>query len=154
MNKIFTALGFLFLTSVPLLGQGNSGRTVNISTLNDLSFGTIAVGPLGGSIAVNADGSTTQSGAYPAGGVIAPAEFRVELHNGRRYTIILPTTATLTGSGGTLTLDAFVSNPAGTGLVDKPDDIGKLSVGARLNIPSGATGYYEGEYLVTVTLFE
>jgi hypothetical protein len=143
------------LASIPAMAQGNSGRTVTIDPVAALSFGTLAVSPHGGSIAINPDGSTMQAGAYQVGGVIAPAQFQIEVKNGKTYTIILPSSATLrSASGGALTLDSFTSDPNGVGTVEKPSDIGQLLIGARLNIPPGASGVYQGDYFVTVTLFE
>lgn len=137
----------------------------SITTTQDLAFGTF-IPASGGTVVVSTTGARSATG-----GVVlltntqfsAPAAATFSVVNNapraRTFTVTLPASATLTraGGGGTMTVNAFVSNPlSGQGNGNKgfgtlTGGAGTIAVGATLNVSSGqAVGNYSGTFAVTV----
>lgn len=128
--------------------------TADITLSNDapLSFGSVIAPTAAGSVTVTATGTRTASGVIPFGAsAFGPASFTVTIPKGRKdFTILLPASATLTdGSGQTMTIDTFTSNP--TGLISAKRGTAVVTVGATLHLDAGQrSGTYSGSFPVTV----
>lgn len=130
-------------------------RTIEIRNLSPLSFGSFASPATSGQVTVTPDGSRTVSGVVPVGtDTFGAASFEVRISGGNpNYVITLPTSITLTGPSGSMTINNVQSLPAGTGFAQPPARVGTVTVGGTLNInsmqPSGA---YTATFPVTVHL--
>jgi len=130
---------------------------IDITGVTSLDFGSVIATTTGGTVTVAPNGNTTFSGVFGFGGASSsPAVFSVKrIGKGNpHYTIILPASTTLTGNnGGTMVVDGFLSNPAGTGHLQPPAGVETLEVGATLRVGQNqAPGSYNGTFLVTVNL--
>lgn len=157
MMKTTGKILWAILLLVPALALAQpGGRTIAIQQDLPLTFGAMIKGPSGGSIVLNPDGTRTMNGVYPFGGSgYGPGVFTVSISSGNpHYSIVLPASATLTGSGGgTMTINDFRSLPSGSGRVNPPARTGELTVGGTLNVgPNQPSGVYNGTYLVVVSL--
>ena len=130
-------------------------QPLTIEKTGDLNFGNIVAGTGTGTVNVDLVGRRTSTGnvilpsATP--GTVSPAKFTVSGLTGATYAITLPTSATLTLSGGeeTMTINNFKSNPKKTG--ELTDGSQEISVSATLNVGADqAPGEYSGEFAVTV----
>jgi hypothetical protein len=125
--------------------------TLTLSATSALSFGQIAANT-GGSVTVNADSTVASSGGLVSTGTRAPAGFSVTGTPGANVVLTLPTSATLTRSGGTETMAiaGFNSNPGGTfqlGGTGTAD----FAIGGTLTVASGqVAGVYNGTFSVAV----
>ena len=127
--------------------------TLSVTADTSLDFGQIAANT-GGTVTVNADSSVSKSGALISTGTRAPATFTVVGSKGASVVLTLPsTTATLTRSGGTETMDlsGFNSNPNGAFQLDATTGSASFSVGGTLTVASAqAAGVYSGTFQVSV----
>ena len=146
----FLALGL----SAPALGQGSA--PITIAADRDLAFGSIAPGPAGGSVTIDPAGGRTAAGVVVLGSGFGAASYTIRISDkgNPHYTITLPTSVTLQGPGAaTMTIDTFVSDPAGSGMAKPPDRVDQLAVGATLRVrPNQASGAYSAPFLVMVNL--
>lgn len=133
---------------------------LGIAKTSDLVFGRLAVGAVGGGVTVNTAGVVTFSGAgntlvQPLGNTGNPraAEFTVSGEAGFTYSVTLPANGTVTlsdGGSNTMPVNAFVSDPAGTGTLSGAGS-SPLKVGATLSVGNNqAPGTYTGTFNVTV----
>jgi len=77
--------------------------------------------------------------------------FNVISSSNRTFYVDLPASATLSGSGGTMTVDNFTSNVSSNGLTTSSDGSAVFNVGATLHVPANVSaGTYTGEYNVRV----
>jgi len=127
--------------------------SITITKTSDLKFGLIVAGP-GGTVSISPDSSRTVNG--PAGLTnasfpVSAASFTVSGLANLTYSISLPTSTTLTGpSSSSMTVNAFVSNPASVGTIDS-GGTATLNVGATLTVGAAQTpGAYTGTFTVTV----
>jgi hypothetical protein len=159
-----------------LAGSGNSAsgsasaaiiQPITVRALEDLLFGTLAVGPdSGGAITVDpATGAVSYSGALRgvcgAGGCTAhPALFGVTGEPGRRYRIAAPASAAavpVSGNGPALPVSAITVSA--DSLPGDPDvgllDAGgadRFTLGGTLQVaPGSSAGFYRAEVAVVVT---
>lgn len=125
-----------------------------ITKTADLRFGTISPGNTTGKVSISASGVRTSTGgvilsAVDAGGA---ASFTVTGESTSTYAITLPVNWTVkmtNGSGDELTVNDFVSNPSGTGVLTGGTQT--LTVGGSIDVyPSHATGSYTGTFQVSV----
>jgi hypothetical protein len=140
----------LFWAALPALAANKVGV---ITTTANLSYGRfLAAG--GGSIILTPAGARSKTGGVVllSGGTVSAASFSLtETGAGKALhwtTITLPSSATLSSGGATMTLTNFTSNPANTftGLTQTV-----LTVGATLTVgPNQAPGNYSGSFAVTV----
>lgn len=130
---------------------------IAISKTLDMNFGNVAISAASGTVALATDGTRTPLGGatLPAtAGTVSAASFAVTGAGSYTYTITLPATAiTLTGATAGVTVDAFVSNPSGTGTLSAGGTQTVL-VGATLNLPAGGVtaGSYSNAAGLTVTV--
>jgi hypothetical protein len=97
--------------------------------------------------------TSTSGVTLPAtAGTVTAATFTVSGNGSYTYAITLPTTVTLTHSGGVQTMDAtaFTSNPSGTGALTAGTQ--DISIGATLTVAAAqlAGVYTSGNFDVTV----
>ena len=133
----------------------NPPATVTIRTDQGLGFGSIMVGPGGGTVTVAPDGTRTLSGLFGLGGGFSAASFTVEVSGDNpHYLITLPPSTVLVGSGGAqMIVDTFQSFPAGSGNANPPARQDTMTVGAMLHVGAAqAAGTYSGVFNVTVNL--
>lgn len=135
---------------------GNASATVvgplAIAESQALSFGNFAAGT-GGTVVIATDGSRTATGDVNLSSADAGQQgtFDVTGTSGYTYAITLPAgAATLDdGSGNTMSVDTWVSNPSGTGTLTGGSET--VNVGATITVGSGQTaGTYTGTYTVSV----
>ena len=129
---------------------------ISISKNTDMSFGNLAVQTATGGTVVLAPAGTrtsTSGVTLPATtGTVTAASFTVNGNGSYTYAITLPTTVTLTHSGGVQTMAAssFTSNPSGTGALSSGTQ--DIAVGATLTVAAAqlAGVYTSGNFNVTV----
>ena len=129
---------------------------ISISKNADMSFGNIAVqAATGGTVILAPAGTRSSTGGVTlpsTAGTVAAAAFTVTGSGSLTYAITLPSTVTLTHSGGVQTMSAasFTSNPSSTGTLSSGTQ--DISVGATLTVAAGqlAGVYTSGNFNVTV----
>jgi hypothetical protein len=176
MSKIFTsnvrqlavASGLALLASSSAFAQQSATATANanatiiipisITKTVDLQFGKLAVGATGGTVTIGTNDAVTIGGASHtisqppqslAGTPPTAASFTVNGEGSFTYAVTLPSSATLTSGGNTMTVGSFVSNPSSPGTLSSGTQV--LKVGATLTVSDGqAPGSYGGTFDVTV----
>jgi hypothetical protein len=164
MKKLFfSAAGLLALTlgaSAQATATATATATVitpiSISKNADMSFGNIAVqSATGGTVVLDPAGTRTSTSGVTlptAAGTVTAAAFTVSGSGSSTYAITLPTTVTLTHSGGVQTMSAgsFTSNPLSTGTLSSGTQ--DIAVGATLTVGAAqlAGTYTSGNFNVTV----
>lgn len=158
-------LKVLFLTTVllscvyisraqPVLPQ----RTLTVTATQAIHFGTLCrTGGAGGTVVLHWDGTRTATGDLELLSISPtsqPAIFEIKLCQGRNIIITFSPTATLTGPGGSLTLDIGPTeqggNTASFSSNNDCDFITPLRVGGTLHVPGTALpGIYTGSFAIT-----
>lgn len=140
---------FLLLPGIAA-AQAQFGIVNNVG----LSFGNLGTGPFAGTAILNptTGAVTVTGGVVNLGGTQTAASFTVTVPppGNPSFTIVLPTSATLTGPGSaTMTVDTFTSDPpccAGFGRS------AVVTVGATLHVSANqAAGNYSGTATFIVT---
>ena len=129
---------------------------ISISKNTDMNFGNLAVqAGTGGTVVLAPAGTRTSTSGVtlPAtAGTVTAASFTVNGNGSYTYAITLPTTVTLTHSGGVQTMAAssFTSNPSSTGALSSGTQ--DIAVGATLTVAASqlAGVYTSGNFNVTV----
>jgi hypothetical protein len=121
----------------------------------DLYFGNIVAGTSTGTVTVNTEGNRTGTGGVilptATPGTITAAKFTVSGLPNATYAISLPTSTTISISGGSasMTITQFTSNPNASGILTGGSQ--DFYVGGTLNVGANQTaGTYTGEFNVTV----
>ena len=124
---------------------------IAISRTSDMSFGEIVSNTFGGTVSISTGGARTTAGiAVIASSSCSPAAFLVTGDSSTSYAIILPLSVSLTGVGLDMTLDAFVSDPSESGVLDGAGSQ-TVYVGATLHVrPNQQAGAYNGLVDVSV----
>jgi hypothetical protein len=126
---------------------------ISISKTADLNFGDVVASGSAGTVVLSTAGarSTTGGASLGSGSAVSAAAFTVSGQGSATYAITLPASATVTSGPNTMTVNAFTSNPSGTGTLSGGGSQ-NLNVGATLNVGvSQPTGTYSGTFDVTVT---
>ena len=116
-----------------------------------LQFGQI-VANSGGTVVVAPDSSRTFTGSVEVipTSVHTAAAFMVSGNAGNTFSITLPSSAVITSGANTMNVDAFTSNPSGTGTLDLSGSK-NLNVGGTLHVSAGQpVGHYAGTFSVSV----
>lgn len=129
---------------------------ISISKNTDMSFGNLTVQTAtGGTVVLAPAGTRTSTSGVTlptANGTVTAATFTITGSGSSTYIITLPTTVTLTHSGGVQTMldGSFTSNPSGTGTLSSGTQ--DIAVGATLTVAAGqlAGVYTSGNFNVTV----
>jgi hypothetical protein len=127
---------------------------VQITNDVPLNFGSLISGGAAGAMVVSSSGATSTTGGVVAFGAAAtPGSFTITIEQGNpNYTILLPSAATLTGTGANMTVDGFESTPGTGGHIRPPAGMQVMTVGATLHVGANqAAGSYIGTFNITVT---
>jgi hypothetical protein len=169
MKKTVLLLASLFVMTLATQGvmaQNSADATANatatiitpisIKKTADLLFGKIVKSDDGGTVVIDTEGNAVYSGVTEFANNInvSAAQFTVKGNAGNTYSILLPTSITISETGGaTMTVDNFTSSPDETaGGIIASNGTQTLSVGATLNVGADQTpGEYTGSFDVTVS---
>ena len=126
-------------------------QTVDIEERRSLIFGKVATTSTPGSVTISPSGvKSVAGGVIDLGKNHREAEFRITGPDNALVIVTLPTTATVTGGGGTGTLNNFTMN------MSNPIDLGRrgrvtISVGATLSLGTNLPGAdYTGDFTLYV----
>ncbi len=135
---------------VPGWGQAQA-QSVNITERRTMLFGKVATSNTPGTVVITpSGGKSVTGGVIDLGKNHREAEFRITGPDHALVIVTLPTTATLTGGGGSGTLSNFTMN------LTNPIDLGRrgrvdISVGATLSLGTNLPGAdYSGSFTVYV----
>lgn len=161
------AIALLALPSTAFAADATATAGVNatvltpiaISKTTDLNFGSFAADASETGTVVLATGGTRSftggtSAVSTGAGTVTAASFTVTGEGAATFSITLPSSAvTLTRAAGmeTMSVDAFVSDPSGTGTLENGTKI--VNVGATLNVGAAqVAGSYENAAGLPVTV--
>lgn len=126
--------------------------SLTVTATQNLGFGQIAANA-GGTVTVNADGTTSSSGTLISTGTRSPAAFAVTGSPNTSVIVSLPSgPVNLTRSGGseTMSLNTFNSNSGGAFQLGSAG-AGTFNVGGTLAVANGQlAGSYTGTFQVSV----
>jgi hypothetical protein len=134
-------------------------QIIAIEQVEDMHFGSIVPGTEAGTVLLGTDGTRTETNVTlfttaPGSNEQAhAASFTVTGEGSYAYTVSLPTSINLSGTGTAMVVDNFTHNATGT-LSENLGTQGTetFAVGATLNVNANqATGEYTGTFDVTVT---
>ncbi len=112
---------------------------ITISKTTDMNFGNVAVQASNpGTVVMTPAGvrSATAGVTLPAtSGTVSNASFAIAGQSGYTYAITLPSSTTITDGTNNMTVDAFTSNPSGTGTLTGGSQT--LNIGATLHVLGG-----------------
>lgn len=140
MTGFLKARGICTLLCIVILGSSAHARSIKITRLSDLDFGS---GGAGDPAKIVPSGTTENA---------TNASFEVQGDDNRAYSISLPATATIRrGTVDSITLYSFTSYPSGNGLLDNNGQqllyVGATRDALRVNQTAGA---YSGTFTITV----
>jgi hypothetical protein len=146
ITKYFTLLLVGFSANAFAQASATANTTVTIVTpigitkAVDMVFGNIATNTTSGTVVLGTDGTRTPNGGVilpSSAGTVTAASFNVTGSGSYTYTISLPgSPIALNGATEGVTVGAFVSNPAPTGMLSAGAQT--VHVGATLMIPASA----------------
>jgi hypothetical protein len=157
----FTATSFAQTSYNPKVSATATATATIITPISiekkvDLNFGNIVANSTGGTVTIATDNTPKYNkvAAPSIPGTRSAASFEVKGFAGVTYSIELPKTITLKKDGGkeTMTVDNFVSNPSGTGLLSASGSQ-TVNVGATLNVAANqVAGTYKNTTDLKVTV--
>jgi hypothetical protein len=127
---------------------------ITITRTADMSFGNIVADSDGGTVVLVPAGTRTLTGLTSPSipGTVTAASFNIAGLANATYAITLPATHDISNGAQTMTVNAFSSNPSGTGTLDATG-AQTLNVGATLNVNANqASGTYTNAAGFTVTV--
>lgn len=145
----------VLIVGAVLLGAGSAhaqSTQIAITRNSDVGFGRVIIGSAPGTVTVSPRGFRTASGGASLGsdGGVAPGFFTVSGTPNTAYSIILPSSITISGGTSSMMIDGFTSSPAGSGVLG-PSGTQTLSLGATLHLGTHQPGaVYGGLLAVTV----
>ncbi len=123
---------------------------ISISSSGDMDFGTMITTGTAGTVTVTPAGARSSVNVDLLGGFPAAASFDVTGDGNANYSITLPSSATLSSGGNTMTVDTFTDD-AGASPKLLPGGSETFNVGATLSVGAAqAAGTYSGTFSVTV----
>ncbi len=123
---------------------------ISISAVGDMDFGTMVPTGTAGTVTVTPAGARSSVNVDLLGGVPAAASFDMTGKGSANYSIILPSSTTLTSGANTMTVDTF-THDAGASPRLPPGGSETFNVGATLNVgATQAAGTYSGTFDMTV----
>jgi len=148
---------FMILISIPAQAQEHPPRPLQVSIYQNLNFGAVIQGSIGGHIIIDPEGSRTIFGdiiPVNLGYNYYPAIFNIEAIPGSLITIVNGPDITLTGSnGGTLLMKIGLSIPGSPFVANQiPPFRNEVRIGGTLYIGNSAAnpaGNYIGTFSVT-----
>ncbi len=139
-----------------IIGSLTITKDGTTSTFGDLAFGSIVPNATGGTVVINPfAGVRTPSGVQVISSTYGPAAFTLSGESNATYAVTLPSSTTITKTGGTetMTVDTFTSTLSGAGLVVTGTLVGtggSFKVGGKLHVAADQTpGSYTGTFTVT-----
>lgn len=128
---------------------------ISISKVDDMNFGSFVAGPsASGSVTLTAASSTSRSGTgvvLDTGSTGSAAKFSITGLSNGVFSITLPTSVTLTATGGTMTVDTFTTDLSPTAATLSAGGLADMYVGATLQVGAAqADGTYTGTFDVSV----
>lgn len=126
---------------------------IAISGIADLNFAEVVASNSAGTVVMSTAGVRSATGGTTLGNGsgASAAAFLVTGDPGATYAITLPSTISLSNGSDNITVDSFISNPSGTGMLGDPSGQQTLDVGATLQVNANQpTGTYTGSVTVTV----
>ncbi len=122
---------------------------ISLSNTASLNFGDIGPTGAGGTVTVTPAGVRTSVNVDLFGGIPSAAGFTTTGETGQVYAITLPSIATLTSGGNTMTLDTFTDDGGVSPTLVGGSDT--FNVGGTLNVAASTNdGAYSGSFSVTV----
>jgi Domain of unknown function (DUF4402) len=149
-----TSYARLLVGALLLLLPGIAAAQISVVKNADMGFGSLGTSASPGTAVLNATTGvvTVTGGVVNLGGTQTAASFTVSVPppGNPSYTIVLPTSVTLTGPGAaTMSVDTFTSNPACCAGFGRSQTV---TVGATLHVAANqAGGDYSGTALFVVT---
>lgn len=144
-------------SSATATGSGSASVVDPFSALKiaDLAFGTIIKPSTGvATVAVDASGTRTLTGAVAVGAGVTAAQFAVLGQGGSAYSVSVPSTFNMTLGTNTLAV-ATVNNSGGGGTLSGGAGTyttAAFGVGGTINLtPSTPSGAYTGNFTVTAS---
>ena len=124
---------------------------VSVSETTALSFGNIAATSVGGTLAVSTNGTTTAININEmAGTPVSEGVFEVTGDGGASFSVTLPSSATLSSGGNSMTVNNF-NHDGGVSPAIAGGGSRDLSIGATLNVGANQEpGSYSGSFTITV----
>ncbi len=148
-----TALGLLAVMLAAVANQHAMAVPIQISKQFDLEFGRMAPSTTqAGTVTINPNTGqrTATGGVVLLGGGLTRAKFPVTGDPDTAFSITLPSQITITSGGDSMTVNAFTSNPSGSGVLSGTGSA-NIWVAATLNLSANQpAGSYAGQYTVTV----
>lgn len=141
-----------FLSGLILLAFACAAWAAPVTNTASLGFGKIVATGSAGTVIVTPAGVRSKTGGVvlASGTGVSAASFLASGPNWRAYSIVLPTTATMTVAGHNMTVNTFRSTPSGSGNLNGSGNA-TVTVGATLNIAAAqSTGAYTGTFPVTL----
>jgi len=147
MKKLITLFATVVLVAITatvsaqVTGTATGSATIitpiAIANAGNMNFGSIAVSTAAGTVVLTNGSTRSATGGVtlPAvAGTVSAAAFTVTGLGSSTYSILLPTTYTITRLTGseTMTVNTFTSNPSGTGALTSGTQT--INVGATLNV--------------------
>ncbi|MFZ4649895.1 MAG: DUF4402 domain-containing protein [Rubrivivax sp.] len=132
-------------------------RTLAIQSATNLGFGTLSPSATAGTVVIAAaDGARSSTGGVTLLPASPGTASKVDMVGsaGLAYTVSLPSTATLTASGGsaTMTLNNLTTSLASNAGTLNGSGQGSFNVGGTLNVAANQTvASYSGTFAVTVS---
>lgn len=157
----FTALGLtapLLSSATMVAATVDAQITTNIavSAATGMVFGDMTSGPLGGAVVMNTDGLRVATGSVElnSSSVSSPATFTISGTPNSTYTVVLPTSVTLSDGGANrMIVTNFRSNPDASGQLSS-SGIQSVTIGGTLNIGANqGFGNYSGSMAVVINYF-
>ncbi|MFZ4649893.1 MAG: DUF4402 domain-containing protein [Rubrivivax sp.] len=136
--------------------SANVVRTLSVTSTTDLSFGTFAPGPTGGTVVMSAIGNRTATGGVTLVNTTPGSQATVNLAGtpSTAYSLTLPSSVLLTAStgGATMTLSSFTTTlTAGQGSLNS-GGTGSFGIGGTLSVSANQPiAVYTGSVTVTLT---
>ena len=145
------AAAIAILTLVPSRSS-EAVLPVDVIPLAELGFGQIFSTSTSGTVTISPAGARTKSGGVVLGSGfgVSQARFTVAGDAQMSYSITLPGPITLSAGGRSMTVDGFISTPAGSGNLGTTGTQ-LMSVGATLHVGAGqVSAAYSGSLPLTV----
>ncbi len=130
-------------------GKGKVFAPISISATSNIDFGTMIPTGTAGTVTVTPAGARSSVDVDLLGGTPAAASFDATGASDATYSIILPSSATLSSGANTMTVDTFTDDAGASPTLTGGSDT--FNVGATLNVgATQAAGTYSGTFAVTV----
>lgn len=127
---------------------------ITIVTTANLLFGSVEPTNVAGTVTVSPGGGRSSTNVVLSSMALgSPASFYLSGNPGFGFSIVLPSSVTLTGPGASMQLSQFTSTPSSTGSLNASGNT-TINVGGTLAIGANqAAGTYSGNFSITVNYY-